>query len=88
MVLEHIRFGKSPYILILHSDEDIEKDLVNEFKNNKISNRFKSRNYTNKGYDYAIELTTKDIEGLKQKLSNNEKVNKYSIIEYDADDIV
>ena len=88
LVLEHIRFGKSPYILILHSDEDIEKDLVNEFKNNKISNRFKSRNYTNKGYDYAIELTTKDIEGLKQKLSNNEKVNKYSIIEYDADDIV
>lgn len=88
LVLEHIKLGKSPYILILHSNEDIEKDLVSEFKNDKISNRFKSRNYTNKGYDYAIELTTKDIEGLKQKLSNNEKVNKYSIIEYDADDIV
>ena len=88
LVLEHIRFGRNPYILILHSKDDIEKDLQKEFKENKISNKFKSRNYTNKGYDYAIELTTKDVEGLKQKLSKNEKVSKYSIIEYDADDIV
>ena len=54
----------------------------------KISNKFKSRNYTNKGYDYAIEFTTKDIEELKKDLSKNKKVVKYSIIEYDADDIV
>lgn len=88
VVLDHINFGRKPFVLILHSNEDIEKELQYSFKEKKISNKFKSRNYTNKGYDYAIEFTTKDIEGLKRELSNNEKVSKYSIIEYDADDIV
>ena len=88
IVLEHVNFGKLPYVLILHSEEDIESELQNSFNEKKISNKFKSRNYTNKGYDYAIELRLKDVEGLKKELSNNEKVSKYSIIEYDADDIV
>lgn len=88
VVLDHVNFGRKPFVLILHSNEDIENELKNSFASKKISNKFKSRNYTNKGYDYAIEFTTKDIEGLKKELSNNEKVSKYSIIEYDADDIV
>ncbi|MBQ6494674.1 MAG: DUF4956 domain-containing protein [Bacilli bacterium] len=88
VVLDNINFGRKPFILILHSNEDIESELIDSFKNKKISNKFKSRNYTNKGYDYAIELRTKDIEGLKSELSNNKNVSKYSIIEYDADDIV
>lgn len=88
VVLNHINFGRKPFVLILHSNDDIEQELQDSLKAKKISNKFKSRNYTNKGYDYAIEFTTKDIEGLKKELSNNEKVSKYSIIEYDADDIV
>ena len=88
IVLNHIDFDRKPLVLILHSEKDIEKELQELFSEKKISNIFKSRNYTNKGYDYAIELTTKDIEGLKQELSSNKKVSKYSIIEYDADDIV
>ena len=88
VVLDHVNFGRRPFVLILHSNEDIENELKRSFKEKKIGNKFKSRNYTNKGYDYAIEFTTKDIEGLKKELSNNEKVSKYSIIEYDADDIV
>ena len=88
IVLERVKFGRSPYILILHSENDIEKDLEKSFKEKKINNRFKSRNFTNKGYDYAIEITTKDIEELKKYLKDNNKVSKYSIVEYDADDIV
>ena len=88
VVLDNVNFGRKPYVLILHSDSDIERDLTTSFKEKKISNKFKSRNYTNKGYDYAIEFTTKDIEELKKDLSKNKKVVKYSIIEYDADDIV
>jgi hypothetical protein len=88
LALEHIKFGKKPFVLIVHSDDDVENELQGLFKEEKISNRFKSRNYTSKGYDYAIELTIKDIQLLKDKLSNNKKVSKYSIIEYDADDIV
>jgi len=88
VVLDHVNFGRKPFVLILHSDEDIEKELQDTLKAKKISNKFKSRNYTSKGYDYAIEFTTKDIEGLKKELADNKKVSKYSIIEYDADDIV
>lgn len=88
IILDYINFGRKPFVLILHSDEDVEKELHDSFKEKKISNKFKSRNYTSKGYDYAIEFTTKDIEGLKKELSDNKKVSKYSIIEYDADDIV
>ena len=88
LALNHINFGRRPFVLILHSSDDIEKDIIKYFNKKKISNKIKSRNYTNKGYDYAIEFTTKDLDGLKEELKNNEKVSKYSIIEYDADDIV
>ena len=88
VVLDHTNFGRKPFVLILHSNDDVEQELQDSLKVKKISNKFKSRNYTNNGYDYAIEFTTRDIEGLKKELSNNEKVSKYSIIEYDADDIV
>lgn len=88
VVLEHINFGGHSFVLILHSDQDIENEIKKEFDELKMRSRFKSRNYTNKGYDYAIEFTTKKIEELKTLLSKNKKVSKYSIIEYDADDIV
>ena len=88
VLLDHVNFGRKPFVLILHSNQDIEENLKTSFKEKKISHKFKSRNYTSKGYDYAIEFTTKEIEGLKKELSKNKDVTKYSIIEYDADDIV
>ena len=58
------------------------------FKSRKISHKFKSRNYTSKGFDYAIEFIYKNIQELSNELSKNGGISKYSIIEYDADDIV
>lgn len=88
IVLEHLNFGRKPFVLILHSDKNIETDLENLFKTNKISNKFKSRNYSSNGYDYAIEFSTTNLERVKEILEKNSSVSKYSIIEYDADDIV
>ena len=88
LILEHINFGRKPFVLIVHADNNIETDLSNMFNNKKISYKFKSRNYTNKGYDYAIEFSTKELKYVEDNLINNEKVSKYSVIEYDADDIV
>ena len=88
LLLEHVKFGRKPFVLILHSDENLEGELTTLFKERKINHKFKSRNYTNKGYDYAIEFTARDIASLQTDLSNHKKVSKYSIIEYDADDIV
>ena len=88
VILEHVNFGRKPYVLIVHGSEDIEEELTKLFKSKKISHKFKSRNYTSKGFDYAIELTYKNIKELNEELSKNERISKYSIIEYDADDIV
>lgn len=88
LALERINFGRKPYVLILHSSENTEDYLVKLFNSKKISYKFKSRNYTTKGYDYAVEFTYKDIKELNEELSKDERVSKYSIIEYDADDIV
>ena len=88
IVLEHINFGRKSFVLIVRSLDDVESDLTKIFKDRKISHKFKSRNYTSKGFDYAIELTYKNIQELNSELSKNERISKYSIIEYDADDIV
>ena len=88
VVIEHIQFGRKPYILIIHSTKDLEDNLKKMFNTKKIKYRFKSRNYTSKGFDYAIELTIPSLKGLREELSNNIDISKYSIIEYDADDIV
>ncbi|MBR2290287.1 MAG: DUF4956 domain-containing protein [Clostridia bacterium] len=88
IILEHINFGRKPYVLILHTNSNAEEELTQLFKSKGISYKFKSRNYTSKGFDYAIELTYKNIQELNDELSKNERVSKYSIIEYDADDIV
>ncbi len=88
LLLENVAFGRKPYVLILHSEKDIEEELTKLFDAKKISYRFKSRNFTSKGFDYAVEFTYKDVKELNQELSKNERVSKYSIIEYDADDIV
>lgn len=88
LILEHINFGRKPYVLIVHSDKDAEEYLTNMFQAKKINHKFKSRNYTSKGFDYAIEFTYKNIKEINQELSNDERVSRYSIIEYDADDIV
>lgn len=88
ILLENINFGRKSFVLIVRSNEDVEGDLTELFKSKKISHRFKSRNYSSKGFDYAIELTYKDIHELNNELSKNERISKYSIIEYDADDIV
>jgi uncharacterized membrane protein YhiD involved in acid resistance len=88
LVLENLSFGRKPYVLVIHSENNIENELVKLFEERKIGNKFKSRNYTSKGYDYAVEFTYKDINELNSELSKNKLVSKYSIIEYDAEDIV
>ena len=74
--------------MIARGNNDIEDELNKLFNNKKIKFRIKSRNYSSKGYDYAVEFTYKNIKELNDELSKNENILQYSIIEYDADDIV
>ena len=49
--------------------------------------RVKSRNYTSSGLDLVIEFSTKDIEAVTQEIKECE-IEKFSIIEYDNEDVV
>ena len=88
IILDHVNFGRKPYVLILHSKEDFESELEKILNEKKVNYKIKSRNYTSKGYDYVIEFLYKEIKELNKILSKNKAIDKYSIIEYDADDIV
>ena len=35
LLLEHLTFGRKPYVLILHSEKDVEEDLVKLFEDKK-----------------------------------------------------
>ena len=88
IIFESFDYARRSFVLIARGNNDIEDELNKLFNNKKIKFRIKSRNYSSKGYDYAVEFTYKNIKELNDELSKNENILQYSIIEYDADDIV
>lgn len=88
IVLENLHFGRKPYVVIVHSSAEIEEKLRRIFKQYCRSYRIKSRNFTTNGIDYAIEATIKKPKELAHRLNNAKRVEKFSIIQYDADDLV
>lgn len=88
VVLENVKFGKLPCVVVIHCKDCEEKNITEIL--NKYAKRFKikSRNYTSKGIDYAIEILLKDPEGLTKDLKEAKCIEKFSIIEYDQEDIV
>lgn len=86
--LEHISFGKKPFILVLHSDDDCEDLIEKAMRQHCQKYRIKSRNVTDKGYDYAVEFSTKEPKSLSAELRKTKAISRFSIIEYDTDDII
>lgn len=87
-ILDHVKFGKKPFIVIIHCKNNDESKVTTVLKKHSQKFRVKSRNYTSSGIDFAIEITLKDPTALTNDLKSVEEVEKFSIIEYDADDIV
>jgi hypothetical protein len=87
LLLENISFGKRPFVLIFHCDIEKENGIFDTIKQETKNYKVKSRNYTSKGMDYVIELSVKNLNELTDKLRNT-GVEKFSIIEYDNDDII
>ena len=88
VVLDHATFGKKPFILVIHTDKDEENTITKILDRQCKKYRIKSRNVTNKGCDYAIELSVKSPTELSAHLRDANEIKNFSIIEYDADDIV
>ena len=88
LILENTHFGRKPHVVVIHSKNEIEDKLKKIFATNCRSFKIKSRNFSGSGVDYAIEATIKNPKELARRLKNAKKVERFSIIEYDADDLV
>lgn len=89
IILNNITFGGKTHIVIVYtSDVGCEEELKEEIK--KYSKRFniKSKICSNDGANYVIEIVTKNDKDITEALSNKKYVNKFSIMEYDPDDII
>ena len=87
-ILNYVNFGKRPFCLIVHCSENNEEDVINVIKAQTKKYRIKSRNYTSKGMDFAIECSVKDPKALADSLAAENAIERFSIIEYDNEDIV
>ena len=79
---------RNPYILVVNSKENIEKELKEVISGNTISYRLKSRNYTGNGVDYVYELGLKDPEKLTEEVGKLKNIKQFSLLEYDSNDII
>lgn len=87
ILMNYISVGRKPFVLVFYCAHDEDEKILQEI--GKVTKRYKvkSRNYTSKGMNYVVELSTKDpviITGSLKKLA----VEKFSIVEYDSEDVI
>ena len=88
LVFTNVQIGKKPFVAVIRSaSKDQEEEILNAVKSVTKAYRVKSRNYTKNGADYGIELSVKNPADLTAKL-NTLNIEKYSVIEYDSEDII
>ncbi len=88
LILENINFGRKPYILVIHTRENAENEVTAVLKDYTKSYKIKSRNFSQNGIDYVIELSVKDPQTLTDKFQSMNFIDRFSVIQYDAEDIL
>ena len=87
LIMENWGIGKKPFILVFHCATEQENAVLETLKTVTKSYRVKSRNYTSKGMNCVVELSVKKTEELANKLTEI-GLEKFSLIEYDSDDVL
>jgi len=89
IILNRINIGTRSHVLVIHSKSaGDESALVEVLKKYTKKYRVKSRNYTQKGMDYVFEVVTKEAAALSGALEKESGVERFSLMEYDSDDIL
>lgn len=86
ILMNYLSLVRKPFVLVFHCEPQEDLEILNEIKSITPGFRIKSRNYTSKGMNYVIEFSTKNPQKLTERLKELD-VEKFSIIEYDSDDI-
>ena len=89
IIFSYVKLGGRSYCLVVHlkASKD-EEALVTILKQYVKHHRIKNRNYTGKGVDYVIECSLKNPGELTTALEQEEVIERFSLMEYDAEDIV
>lgn len=89
IVLNRMNLRVKSHILVLHcksaQDENAVLSVLSSYAKKY---RVKSRNHTNKGMDYVFEIIMKNAGELAIALEKEESVERFSLMEYDSDDIL
>ena len=85
--MEHISFGRKPVVLVLHCAPEAELSVLEKIEAHTKRFRVKSRNFTERGLDMVLELSVKDMSKLSEDIRETE-VERFSVIEYDSDDVL
>lgn len=85
--MEHISFGKRPVVLVLHCAPEAESSVLEKIRDHAKKFRVKSRNFTERGLDMVLELSVKDLGKLSEDIRET-AVERFSVIEYDSDDVL
>ncbi len=89
VVFERMNRRIKSHILVVHSNSaQKEEEIKNLLEKNTRRYRIKSRNYTEKGMDYVFEAVIKEPGSLAYDLEQAEAVERFSIMEYDSDDVL
>lgn len=88
IALEYFPMGRMPFVLVLNCAPEDEGEVLERISGQTKKFRVKSRNFTDKGLDMVVELSVKYPEKLSESVREAESVRKFSIIEYDSDDIL
>ncbi len=95
LVMEHLPFSRKPFILVINTKKNADElqkttqqEITSCLKQYTKSYKIKSRNYSGDGVNYAIELSIKDPDALAVKLHGIDGIERFSIIQYDAEDIL
>ena len=88
LALEHADFGSHPQILVVHTASAAEESLCAAIKEYAKRFRIKSRSSGSKGMGYVFEVSVKDASRLTEKLNALPEVERFSLIEYDSQDIL
>lgn len=89
VILNLINVGMRSHILVVHcKSAENESAVINLLERHTKKYRVKSRNHTEKGMDFVFEIVTKEAGMLAEEMEKSEGVERFSLMEYDSDDIL
>ena len=87
LIMENINIGRKPFIMVVNCGDFKEEEVMGIMSSNTKKYRVKSRNYKSEGIDFVFEFSAKDITAIADAIKGI-GIDKFSIIEYDSDDII